>query len=133
MVTLAANLHLLRSCLLTQPLLELELRKHPHEKSVDRLDRNFITVRGDAKVFLLKSFLNEKLKSAEYEITATLDDDSVVLDDDMALIHARETLCQDNQVMVLKYKVAKVGNPVSQTEVDAFHARGATSEVSTPN
>ena len=85
----------------------MELRKHPHEHNVDRLDRGYLTLRADAKVVLLKSFLSQKLKKAEYEITSTMDDESVVLDDDMALMHAQETLCPNHQVMVLRYKTVK--------------------------
>jgi hypothetical protein len=88
------------------PLLELELRRHPHENKVERLERSFLTLRGDAKVSLLKTFLSRKLSENDYEITSTLDDDSVVLDDDMDLIHAQDTLCPEKErVMVLKYRL----------------------------
>ena len=43
----------------------------------------------------------------DFEITSTMDDDSIVLDDDMALMHAQETLCPNNQVMILRYKTVK--------------------------
>jgi hypothetical protein len=88
-------------------LLELELRRHPHEDQVDRLERGFLKLRSDAKVSLLKTFLSRKLEKREYEISSTFDDDSVVLDDDLSLMDAKETLCtQDDQVMVLKYRVS---------------------------
>lgn len=88
------------------PLLELELRRHPHEDRVERLARSFLTLRSDAKVSLLKTFLSQKLSENDYEITSTLDDDSVVLDDDMNLIHAQETLCPEKEdVMILKYRL----------------------------
>ena len=51
--------------------------------------------------------MSQKLKKADYEITSTMDDESVVLDDDMALMHAQETLCPNHQVMVLRYKTVK--------------------------
>jgi hypothetical protein len=89
------------------PLLELELRRHPHEDQVDRLERGFLTIRGDATVSILKTFLSRKLDEREYEISSTLDDDSVVLDDDLALSDAKETLCTiPDQVMVLKYRIS---------------------------
>lgn len=90
------------------PLLELELRRHPHEDRVERLERTFLSLRGDAKVSLLKTFLSRKLSENDYEITSTFDDDSVVLDDDMHLIHAQETLCTEKErVMVLKYRLVE--------------------------
>jgi hypothetical protein len=112
------NRHQLRlTNLEPSPLLELELRRHPNEVHVDRLDRGFLTVRADAKVSLLKTFLNQKLRmDTAYEITSNLDDDSVVLDDDMALMHAQETLCPNNErVMVLKYKTTTNGRPLEIT------------------
>ena len=45
--------------------------------------------------------------NTNFEITSTIDDDSVVLDDNMALMHAQETLCPNNQVMILRYKTVK--------------------------
>jgi len=89
------------------PLLELELRRHPHEDKVDRLGRAFLTLRGDANVSLLKRFLSKKLEDRVYEISSTLDDDSVVLDDDLPLMEAKETLCTEkDQTMILKYRVS---------------------------
>jgi hypothetical protein len=90
------------------PLLELELRRHPREDRVDRLERSFLTLRADAKVSLLKTFLSQKLSENDYEITSTFDDESVILDDNMNLIHAQETLCTEKErVMVLKYRLVE--------------------------
>jgi hypothetical protein len=51
--------------------------------------------------------LSRKLDEREYEISSTLDDDSVVLDDDLALSDAKESLCTiPDQVMVLKYRIS---------------------------
>lgn len=87
------------------PLLELELRKHPHEVEVDHLERAFLTIRGDAKISLLKSFLTKKLEDRMYEISSKLDDESVVLDDELSLIEAKETLCPErSELLVLKYR-----------------------------
>lgn len=89
------------------PLIELELRKHPHEHMVDRLERPFLFIRGDAKVSILKSFLNKKLDDCTYELSAKLDDESVVLDDELTLIEAKEALCTEtSEPLVLKYRVA---------------------------
>jgi hypothetical protein len=100
------------------PLLDLELRRHPHEDRVDRLERSFLTLRADAKVSLLKTFLSRKLSENDYEITSTLDDDSVVLDDDMDLIHAQESLCPEKEgAMVLKYRLVETPtDPAIPTE-----------------
>lgn len=108
------------------PLLELELRRHPHEEEVDRLERGFLKLRGDAKVSLLKTFLSCKLEKHEYEISSTFDDDSVVLDDDLSLMDAKETLCsQDDQVMVLKYRVSANDNG----KADGYRPAGDATEV----
>ena len=116
--------------LLADPLIEIELRRHPiHEDDdakdyqdtmkVDRLERPFVTIRGDAKVKLVKTFLKQKLHGkspvdANYEITSTLDDNTpIVLGDDVTLLEAKQTLCAGKRAfntntntmpMVLQYK-----------------------------
>jgi hypothetical protein len=109
------------------PLLELELRRHPHEDRVDQLERGFLTIRGDTKVSLLKDFLSQKLEDRTYEISSRMDDDSVVLDDHLALSDAKESLCVD-QPLVLKYRISandpggredRAASKVSTTELSA--------------
>jgi hypothetical protein len=87
------------------PLLEIELRRHPREDKVDHLERSFLTIRGDAKVSILKAFLQRKLEDQDFEISSSLDDASVVLHDALPLIEAKQTLCADAGVMVLKYRI----------------------------
>ena len=97
------------------PLLELELRRHPRENRVDRLKRGFLQLRGDAKVSVLKTFLSKKLENHNYDISAKLDDVSVVLQDDITLKDAKRYLCGDtNETMVLNYRVSAKDTSASE-------------------
>ena len=97
------------------PLLELELRRHPRENRVDRLKRGFLQLRGDAKVSVLKTFLSQKLENHGYDISAKLDDVSVILQDDITLKDAKRYLCGDaNETMVLKYRVSAKDTSASE-------------------
>lgn len=90
------------------PLVHIELRRHPQESLVDRLERPYLTLRSDAKVSLLKKFLNEKLEKHDYELSSRLDDDSVVLDDDLTLADTKDTLLPEgdsDSVLVLRYRL----------------------------
>ena len=51
--------------------------------------------------------MNKKLDDCTYELSAKLDDESVVLDDELTLIEAKEALCTEtSEPLVLKYRVA---------------------------
>ena len=113
------------------PLMEIELRRHPLEDQLDRLERSFLTLRSDAKVSNIKTFLKQKLQPGEFEISSTLDDDSVVLDDDIALIHAKCTLHpNDDRIMVLRYRLTPSTVSTNETSKIEEAARLETSEES---
>eukprot|EP00571_Detonula_confervacea_P013387 CAMPEP_0172303306 /NCGR_PEP_ID=MMETSP1058-20130122/4852_1 /TAXON_ID=83371 /ORGANISM="Detonula confervacea, Strain CCMP 353" /LENGTH=306 /DNA_ID=CAMNT_0013014057 /DNA_START=38 /DNA_END=958 /DNA_ORIENTATION=- len=90
-------------------LIEVVIRRHPQETTVDKLKKEYIRTSQDMTVERLKIFLGKKLgysPSSDFQIMTIADDNAVVLPNDITLALVRRDIC-DNPMneIILHYRI----------------------------
>eukprot|EP00521_Asterionellopsis_glacialis_P007349 CAMPEP_0195284470 /NCGR_PEP_ID=MMETSP0707-20130614/2654_1 /TAXON_ID=33640 /ORGANISM="Asterionellopsis glacialis, Strain CCMP134" /LENGTH=511 /DNA_ID=CAMNT_0040343819 /DNA_START=115 /DNA_END=1650 /DNA_ORIENTATION=- len=76
-------------------LIEFQLKRHPQERMVDRLQRELICMNKYATIKLIKVFLSRKLSyypPSHFQLLSTVSDSSVILDDEITLEEVQREL-----------------------------------------
>lgn len=92
-------------------LVDFILRKHPRERNVDRLLKEYLRTSQDITMSHLKRFLSQKLcyyQWKQIEIMTSVDDNMIVLDDDITLNQVRCNISDynPNSLLVLQYRTS---------------------------